>query len=268
MKNIFTSSDYEFKKAQEWIEYIKQGKPRYLKTQEYPDNIFSSSPEPENLSDMQSPASLAATNEYSIFTKKSATSCKYPVSVTEGLQTIINLCRIASGYDPLKPEGNGNAKKFIAFTKEIANVPFLSLLWANSSIVTQQSHNTDILIDSFVQAFRGLSPQDKITIKIYLKALANTALSYADDKERQSNFVQYVLTKSPNGASLILYSSVLTIKRVNNKGTIKFKSSYKLSQAEYNLSQESWENVKPAFEKENKISTEYLIDCMTTRLKT
>ncbi|WP_434525063.1 hypothetical protein [Photorhabdus asymbiotica] len=268
MKNILTNSNHKLKKAQEWIEYIKHKGGGYLKTGEHSDNVFTRFLETENLSDVQSPANIAVTDEYAVFTKKSATPCKYPVSITEGLQTIINLCRVASGYDPLDPEGNGNAEKFIAFTDEIAKVPFLSLLWSDTSIITQQSHDTDVLIDSFVEAFRGLSPKDKITIKLYLKELIRAALSYADAKEKQSNFVQCALSKSPTSVSLLLYSSVLTIKEVNNKGTIKFTSDYTLSQAEYNLSQASWETVKPMFDKENKTTIECLIDYMTTKVKT
>ncbi|WP_118987292.1 hypothetical protein [Photorhabdus sp. CRCIA-P01] len=267
MKDILTNSDHKIKDVQEWIEYIKHRREKYSNTQQHSDNIFTHFLETENLSDIQSPASIAATNGYTIFAKKSATSNKYPVSVTEGLQTIINLCRVASGYDPLEPEGNGNAQKFIAFTTEIAKVPFLSLLRKDTSTIAQQSHDTNVLIDSFVESFRGLSPQDKITIKTYLKALINTALSYADQKEKKSNLVQYALAKTPNGVSLLLYSSVLTIKEVDNKGTIKFTSHYNLCQAEYNLSQKMWEIVKSAFEKEDKITIEYLIDCMTTKMK-
>ncbi|MCW7550413.1 hypothetical protein OO184_21395 [Photorhabdus sp. APURE] len=268
MRDILTNYDHKIKDIQEWIEYIKHRGEKYPKTQQHSDNIFTHFLEKENLSDIQSPASVAATDKYILFAKKSATPNKYPVSVTEGLQTIINLCRVASGYDPLEPEGNGNAQKFIAFTEEIAKVPFLSLLWTDKNTITQQSHDTNVLIDSFVEAFRGLSPQDKIKIKTYLKELINTALSYADQKEKKSNLVQYALAKTPNGASLLLYSSVLTIKKVDNKGTIKFTSHYNLCQAEYNLSQKMWEIVKSAFEKEDKITIEYLIDCMTTKMKT
>ncbi|TNH41695.1 hypothetical protein [Photorhabdus luminescens] len=267
MKDILTNYDHKIKDVQEWIEYVKHRGERYSKTQPHSDNIFTHFLETENLSDIQSPASVAATDKYTLFAKKSATPNKYPVSVTEGLQTIINLCRVASGYDPLEPEGNGNAQKFIAFTEEIEKVPFLSLLWADKNTITQQSHDTNVLIDSFVETFRGLSPQDKIKIKTYLKELINTALSYADKKEKKSNLVQYALAKTPNGASLLLYSSVLTIKKVDNKGTIKFTSHYNLCQAEYNLSQKMWEIVRSAFEKEDKITIEYLIDCMTTKMK-
>ncbi|OCQ51102.1 hypothetical protein Ppb6_03660 [Photorhabdus australis subsp. thailandensis] len=267
MKDILTNSDHELKKSQEWIEYIKHKGIRYLKTWEHSDKGFIHFSETENLSDVQSPANIAVTDKYAVFAKKSATSCKYPVSITEGMQTIINLCRVASGYDPLDPEGNGNAEKFIAFTDEIERVPFLSLLWSDTKIIIQKSQDTDVLIDSFVKAFRGLSPEDKITIKLYLKELIRAALSYAGEKEKQSNFVQYALNKSPNSVSLLLYSSVLTIKKVNNKGTIKFTSNYTLSQAEYNLNQASWETVRPMFDKENKITIEYLIDYMTTKVK-
>ncbi len=267
MKDILKNSDHKIKDIQEWIEYIKHRGEKYSKTQPHSDNIFIRFLEIENLSDIQSPASVAATNTYTLFAKKSATSNKYPVSVTEGLQTIINLCRVASGYDPLEPEGNGNAEKFIAFTEEIEKVPFLSLLWADKSTITQQSHDTDVLIDSFIKVFQGLSPQDKITIKIYLKKLIDTALSYADQKEKKSNLVQYALAKTPNGVSLLLYSFVLTIKKVDNKGTIKFTSHYNLCQAEYNLSQKIWEMTRSVLEKEDKITIEYLIDCMTTKTK-
>ncbi|MBS9443422.1 hypothetical protein [Photorhabdus heterorhabditis] len=268
MKDILTNSNHELEKAQEWIEYITCRGGRDLKEWEHSDNVFIHFLDTENLSDVQSPANIAVTDEYAVFAKKSATSCKYPVSITEGLQTLINLCRVASGYDPLDPEGNGNAEKFVAFTDEIAKIPFLSLLWSNTSIITQQSHDTDVLIDSFVDTFRGLSPEDKITIKLYLKELIRAALSYADENEKQSNFVQCALKKSSNSVSLLLYSSVLTIKKVNNKGTIKFTSDYTLSQAEYNLSQASWEIVKPMFDKENKTTIECLINYMTTKVKT
>ncbi|KAA1181313.1 hypothetical protein [Photorhabdus heterorhabditis] len=269
MENILNNPDYAVKKAQEWIEHIEKGGTRFLKDWKRSDNIFMNFPDVGDYSDIQSPANGAATGNYARLNQDSSSSLKYPLSITEGLQTVINMARSVSGYNPLDPQGQGNKNNFLSFTSELSGVPFLSLLSTSVQNVIQKSHNADVLINSFLENFLGLSYQEKEQMKIPLRQLAIAALSYAGKRQTQSNFVQSVLATSPKGGvSVFLYWSEFTISASpDDKGIIEFKSSYLLPQAEYNLRYESWINVRPAFEKAQKVSLEDWMNSMTTRRK-
>ncbi|NHB94257.1 hypothetical protein [Photorhabdus cinerea] len=269
MENILNNPDYAVKKAQEWIEHIEKGGTRFLKDWKRSDNIFMNFPDVVDYSDIQSPANGAATGNYAQLNQDSSSSLKYPLSITEGLQTVINMARSVSGYNPLDPQGQGNKKNFFSFTSELSGVPFLSLLSTSVQNVIQKSHDANVLINSFLENFLGLSNQEKEQMRIPLRQLAIAALSYAGKRQTQSNFVQSVLATSPRGGvSVFLYWSEFAISASpDDKGIIEFKSSYLLPQAEYNLRYESWVNVRPAFEKAQKVSLEDWIDSMTTRRK-
>ncbi|WP_434525064.1 hypothetical protein [Photorhabdus asymbiotica] len=269
MENILNNPDYAVKKAKEWIEHIENGGTRLLKDWERSDNILMGYSDAGDYSDVQSPANGTATGSYIQLVRDSSTSYKYPLSITEGLQTVINMARAVSGYNPLDPQGQGNKKNFFSFTAELSGVPFLSLLSTSTQNVVQKSHDADVLINSFLESFLGLSHQEKEQMKIPLRQLAIAALSYAGRRQTQSNFVQSVLATSPRGGvSVFLYWSEFSIvASENDKGMIEFKSHYQLPQAEYNLRYESWINVRPAFEKAQKVSLEDWINSMTTRRK-
>ncbi|CAQ84637.1 MULTISPECIES: hypothetical protein [Photorhabdus] len=269
MENILNNPDYAVKKAKEWIEHIENGGTRLLKDWERSDNILMGYSDAGDYSDVQSPANGAATGSYIQLARDSSSSSSSPLSITEGLQTVINMARAVSGYNPLDPQGKGNKKNFFSFTAELSGVPFLSLLSTSTQNVVQKSHDAEVLINSFLESFLGLSHQEKEQMKIPLRQLAIAALSYAGKRQAQSNFVQSVLATSPRGGvSVFLYWSEFSISASpDDKGIIEFKSHYQLPQAEYNLRYESWVNVRPAFEKAQKVSLEDWINSMTTRRK-
>lgn len=99
------------------------------------------------------PAIAAATQDYidgNIHASKlvNATSSA-PQTMFDGLQTIVNLCRVQSGYNALDPDGTGNKVYFTGFTQNVANVPCLSLLSAetkilNNKAITQMSSSTHL----------------------------------------------------------------------------------------------------------------------------
>ncbi|WP_240042426.1 hypothetical protein [Photorhabdus khanii] len=268
MENILSNPDYAVKKTQEWMEHIEKGGTRLLKDWQRSDNIFTDISDLEDYSKVQSPANAAATENYILLAKQSATSYKYPVSVTEGLQTIVNICRAVSDYNALDPEGKGNKEHFFAFTKELSGVPILSLISKSVQNVVQKSRNLDVLINSFLESFHGLTYLERDQMRAPLRQLAFAALSYAGKKQTRSNFVQNVLATSPRGVSCFLYWSEFSIIALeDNKGTIEFQSTYLLPQAEYQLSYEAWRNARPAFEKIQKETLEDWINNMTTKKK-
>lgn len=231
--------------AKQWLSSIKQLPELPVKA-----NIFNTADLVEN------PANSMAVGDYQAAAAKAATPAKNPISIFEGMQTTVNLCRVRAGYDPIDLENNGTQTKFLEFTNNIAGVPFLTLEWAMQSDVMQQSHDANILIESFVNAFQGILEKDKKSISDSVKVLASAALSYSEQVERQSNFAQNLLQVSPGMVYFGLYSSMFAISVKEHKGVINYQSSYTLRQAQYSLSQERWERVCPLFEEEEKTSTE------------
>lgn len=221
-----------------------------------------------------SPSAGSATDDYSAAAKKNASTGSAPVSIQEGLQTSIDIARRRSGYNPLdqptveKPHTAGDRDHFIAFTNQIAEIPFLSLLSSQVSQIQQKSHNADDLINSFVDGFMGLKNQDVADIKKSLTQLTQAALSYANQTEEQSNFNQNILQQGDGEVFFMLYASEFSIRTTSRKGVITFQSSYILSQAMYSLSVESWNNVKDVFSNQQKTDTTGWLNDTTTQPKT
>lgn len=221
-----------------------------------------------------SPAKGTATGSYAKDADANVSPGSAPVSIYEGLQTAIDIARRRSGYNPLdqptdqKPKSAGDREHFIAFTQQIAEIPFLSLLAAQVTQIQQKSHDANALVDSFVKGFIGLKNQDVEQIKQSLSSLVNAALSYSEQTERQSNFNQNILQTGDSGSvNFMLYASEFTIKASSHKGTITFQSSYTLSQAIYQLSVESWNNVKDVFSKQQKTDTQQWLGDTTTQVR-
>jgi hypothetical protein len=245
----------KLQKTQDWLDFINHPKPSLLKA-----NVFDHHLEIEN------PNNVFVTPEY---LKASGSSIKNsngaPKNMYDGLQTAVNLCRVNAEYNPLDIKNNGDEKHFIKFTENIARMPFVTLLKSEVTEIEQSSKNADQLIDSFVNGFKGLSKKDKKAMINSVKNLVKAALSYSKKQETISNFSQNML-KDNDGKSVSfhLYNSKFTIYVTEKKGTIKFHAKYALSQAEYNMSLNTWKEVEPAFKKQLAVSTEEFLKLMTT----
>jgi hypothetical protein len=173
-----------------------------------------------------------------------------PMTIHEGLQTIVNIARTGSGYDPLdqptqdKPKSSGDSEHFFAFVDAINAAPFLTMEFGGSKTVKQASHNSDDLIDSFVNTFDGIATKDINGIKNGLKSLVSAALSYSEQTQTESNFVQAICDQDDSGnVTISLYGSVFNIYVKEHKGTIDYVASYSINQAKWSLSPSMWTDV-------------------------
>ncbi|WP_155632983.1 hypothetical protein [Burkholderia stagnalis] len=213
----------------------------------------------------QNPTFASPTIDYARNAKEQESPGTFPVSIYEGLQTAVNIARTRSGFNPLNPTGSGDEAHFIAFTDEIARIPFFALNSSFRREVHQRSQNADELINSFLDGFVGLAAGDVVKIRDALKSLVSAALSYASAQQVQSNFTQNILEDGNGRVLFTLYASEFTIEARSGKGTIKFESHYLLRQAQYSLSSASWENVRELFRDREKEDTEDWLNRMRTQ---
>lgn len=219
---------------------------------------------------IMSPARAAGAGDYVKKAKAAQTQGKAPVSVFEGMQSIANLCRSKAGYDPLDVrkdgKGKGNKEYFLRFTGNLAKVPFLTVLNADSKQIEQKSKDSSTLINGFVNAFTGLAKEDQAQVQDSVTQLANAALSYAGQEESESNFAQNLLQVNSSGdVQFSLHYSQFSISAQKSKGSIKFQSSYELAEAVYELSKDQWERIKPSFEQQEKTAVEDWLKNMSTQ---
>ena len=192
-----------------------------------------------------------------------------PITIYDGLQTIVNMCRVKSQYDPLDPHGKGSYAYFLLFAGLLASVPCLNIQWAEISIVTQKSQNADILIDSFVKKFQGISTKEQSNLKISVKKLVTAALSYAGAQQKSANFIQNLLDVDVRGNVYFnIYSSFFTISQTSNKSGITFQSEYFLHQISYCLTSSNWEQVRELYADQQKQTIDDWVNNMTTKPKT
>lgn len=235
-------------------------------------NVFMANPNLKSLQTtadaIQNPSRAEAVGDYQAKANAASTPGTAPISVFDGMQTAVNLCRTKSQFNPLDPENYGNKEHFLLFTQYISSMPFVTLQWAQTTDIKQQSHNADVLIDSFVGGFKGIADKDKDAIINSVKSLVSAALSYSDQTEKESNFAQNLLQVDGEGNVLFnLYSSTFEIKSSSHKGNITFQSEYTLAQASYTLSPSSWELVKESFAKQLKVTVDDWLNDMKTPVK-
>lgn len=236
----------------EWLEFIQQ------------PFIPGMTVQSVRAAQIMAPANALGAGDYVKKANDAATPGPAPGSIFEGMQTIANLSRTRANYNPLDPEGTGNKQHFLQFTQNIADAPFLSLINASTTEVHQKSTDASVLVNSFVGAFVGIADQDKKQVEDSVKNLVNAALSWSNQQQRLSNFAQNLLQINSSGVEFHLYSSVFEIYTTNNKGVITFESSYNLLRAVYQLSQASWNDIKPIFDQQKKTSTEDWLNNMKT----
>lgn len=241
-------------KTTDWLTYMTAPRLRSVNK-----NIFAADGQ------VQNPARAIGSADYLREAQEQASDSDAPQSIFEGLQTAVNLARIQSGFDPLNPDIEGNKKNFTTWTENIAAAPFLTLVDATTTEITQSSQNSDAIIDSFVDAFVGISSGDRNAIIASVSNLVKAALSWSEETQKQSNFAQNLLRTEAEGAvSFHLYYSEFEISQSSNKGTITFHSEYTLKQAEYSLSQATWDDLKDIFAEQLKTSTDDWLDSMLT----
>lgn len=214
---------------------------------------------------IQNPSRAEAVGDYQAKAKAAATPGTAPISVFDGMQTAVNLCRTKSQFNPLDPDNFGNKAHFLLFTQYITSIPFITLQWTQTTEIKQKSHNADVLIDSFVDGFNGIADKDKNAIVNSVQGLVKAALSYSDQTQRESNFAQNILQVDGEGnVEFNLYSSTFEISSSEHKGNITFQSEYALAQACYTLSPSSWEQVKASFAEQLKVSVDDWLNNMKT----
>ncbi|MCC5615138.1 hypothetical protein LC605_08610 [Nostoc sp. CHAB 5836] len=239
----------------EWLEFMKQ------------PFIPGMSVQSVGAAQVMAPANALGVGDYVKKADDAATPGPAPGSIFEGMQTIADLSRTRANYNPLDPQGTGNKQHFLQFTQNIADAPFLSLINASTTEVHQRSTDASVLVNSFVGAFVGIADNDKKQVEDSVTNLVNAALSWSNQQQRLSNFAQNLLQTNPSGVEFHLYSSVFEIYTTNNKGVITFESSYYLLRAVYQLSQASWNDIKPIFDQQKKTSTEDWLNNMKTPTK-
>ncbi len=214
------------------------------------------------------PANSYATDAYRTQATAMESSGTPPQSIFEGIQTVADLARVRSKFNPLDPEGTGNKAHFLKFSQRIANAPFLALITGDTITVQTSSHNSNELVDSFVKGFTGIGEKDKDQIIGAVTDLANAALSYSDRIEKYSNFAQNILDVDGDGNVLFhLYSSQFQIEASERKGSITFNTQYNVVRGVYQLSVAKWEEIKDLFAFKTKVSTQEWLSNFKTPCK-
>nr|WP_314266747.1 hypothetical protein [uncultured Moellerella sp.] len=230
--------------------------------------FFNNLPTSKAHSDILGPFNVHPVSDYAKTARNMNTFGSAPISIYDGLQTIVNMCRIKSQYNPLDPNGKGSYAYFLLFAGLLASVPCLNIQWAEVSIVTQKSQNADILIDSFVRKFNGISAKDQYELKISVKKLVTASLSYAGAQQKNANFIQNLLDVDARGNVYFnIYSSFFTISQTSNKSGITFQSEYFLTQISYCLTASNWEKVRTLYADQQKQTIDEWINNMTTQGK-
>jgi hypothetical protein len=183
----------------------------------------------------------------------------------DGCTSIMNIARVASGFNPLLPDVKGNVERFQDYTRRILSAPFFNLGYADSKTEIRQSEDWDDLIRSIVELFEGIEKEDRDRIKDGLANLAIAAGSRSGTKQTQNLFVQNVLQLDGGTLSIFIYYSSVVLQEDKVKGSTSRQSEFTIARSKLVFRTGDW----PAFaervwKKQVTVVDDWLDDNTTT----
>jgi hypothetical protein len=158
----------------------------------------------------------------------------------DGCTSVMNIARLAAGFNPLDPDVKGNVERFKDYAGRILSAPFFNLGYSDSKHVTRKSKDWNDLINSIVGLFEGVKDEDRNKIKDGLEDLAKAATSSSKTKQKMNLFLQNVLQADGGTYRAFLYYSSVELEEDKSKGSTSRQTDFTLARAQLVFRSGDW----------------------------
>ena len=164
-----------------------------------------------------------------IFTDNPATGCT----------TVMDMARIAAGFNPLSPELESNQKAFDDYVTRIMRAPFFFLNTSSRTDYQRGEKNWDVVINSIVDLYEGIESQSKQEIKKSLISMARAATSRTNTRQTKNLFAQSTIDLEEE-IQVYIYSSTISLEESERKGSTSKQTDIAIIKARLTFYKNLW----------------------------
>lgn len=162
-------------------------------------------------------------------------------SPADGCTSIIDLARIAAGYDPARLGVNDSLARFTRFATAILDAPVFRKRVLDVRPLRWETANWAAAMKQLAAQFPGLAGTDEQRLRASLERLARTAAGNPGRVQSGSVFVQNVLYANGKDFEVYLYYAYASFREIHEKKhNPKFVTDLRLARAHLSFLTAQW----------------------------
>ena len=186
---------------------------------------------------------------------------KYPIL---GCTTVLDMSRIASGYDPNGDMDDANKEKYQNYVNRVLKCPFFHLVLNEHQTFHRQESSWNDAINEISNLFSGVAVKDKDKISQSIKNLANAVSSNSNTRQGTSLFSVSALNSDEHTVEAYIYSSNISMIESKSKGSDSKQTDIDIYKTNLSFDTEMWQYyAEQVFEKHLKLIEDWLNDNTT-----
>ncbi len=134
-----------------------------------------------------------------------------------GCTTVMDMARIAAGFNPLSPELKDNQKAFDDYVGRIMSAPFFFLNDSSRTDYHRGEKNWNVAVNAIVNLYEGIETQSKEQIRKSLINMTEAATSRKNTRQTKSLFAQSTVNLEKE-IQVYIYSSTISMEESKSKG--------------------------------------------------
>lgn len=159
---------------------------------------------------------------------------------SSGCTSLMDMARVAAGFDPTEPFNDDNLVKFRNYLKRVANCPLMTINYADTVNYDKKESNWDDAINGIVDLFEGIESNQKNKIKDSLVNLTKCAISHTKTEQSTTLFTQSTINVDNNGLYFYAYYSSVKIVADKKKGHTVVQTKFNISRIKLRFYTEYW----------------------------
>ncbi len=186
---------------------------------------------------------------------------EYPIL---GCTTVLDMARVASGYDPNGNMDDANKAKYQDYINRVLKCPFFHLVMNEHQNFNREESSWNDAIEQISNLFSGVADKDKAKISQSIKNLANAVSSKSNTKQGTSLFSVSALNSDEHTVEAYIYSSNISMIESKSKGSDSKQTEVNIYKTNLSFDTEMWRYyAKTVFEKHFKSIEDWLDDNTT-----
>ncbi len=143
----------------------------------------------------------------------------FKASPLSGCTTVLDMARIASGYDPNIGMSGANQDNYRKYLGRVLNCPLFHLKLNTCDEYNRKETSWDEAISQIADLFTGVADKDKEKIKQSIKNLTNAVTSNYNTRQGTSIFSVSTLNTDKNNVEAYIYYSNISMCESKSKGS-------------------------------------------------
>lgn len=162
---------------------------------------------------------------------------KYPLL---GCTTVLDMARIASGYDP-NGDVNANKEKYKDYVARVLESPFFHLVMNTQQNFHRDESSWDTAINQISDLFDGVTAKDKSKISQSIKNLTNAVSSKKNMQQGTTLFSVSALNSDEHTVEAYIYSSNISMIENKSKGSDCKQTDIDIYKTNLSFDTEMWQ---------------------------